>query len=520
LGEQVSSLLDFDGLSVHPLPLLEDVEIPAPTIRAPSWLDRIVTSAREERLTHTYGKSYRDIVRAFRLSFENAPDLVARPESEDDVARVLDWASGEDIAVVPYGGGTSVNGGVEAGGSERLRGVVSLDTRRMGRVVEIDRQSLLARVQAGVLGPELEAQLRPHGLTLRHYPQSFELSTLGGWIATRAGGHFATLYTHIDELVASVRMITPSGLFATRTLPASGAGPSPDRLVIGSEGILGVITEATMRVHVRPSFRAKASIHFQRFEQGVAAARALAQSGLHPSNARLLDGDEALLNAVALDGSSVLMVAFESADHPLEAWIERAIAVAASCGGACPGGPRLSYSDEHRADGRGGHADEAWKSAFLEAPYLQSALISLGVLVDTFETACTWSRFEALHQDVTQSVRSALHRVAGKGRVTCRLTHIYPDGPAPYYTFIGPAKRGGELEQWAEIKAAASEALMRNGATITHHHAVGRTHRPWYDRERPDLFASALRAAKASLDPKGILNPGVLIDPQVDRDHT
>jgi alkyldihydroxyacetonephosphate synthase len=513
LVEQISTLLTFEGLHPRPLPRMEDIDLPPPRIREPARLEHIIGRSRDERVMHTYGKSYRDIVRAFRLQLEHPPDLVAHPESEEDVERILDWAGGANVAVTPFGGGTSVVGGVESPPDARFSGALSLDMRRMGRVLDVDRVSRLARIQAGALGPDLESELRAHHLTLRHFPQSFEHSTLGGWIATRAGGHYATLYTHIDDLVASIRMMTPTGVFATHTLPASGAGPSPDRMVLGSEGILGVITEAVVRLHEHPSFRAKASVHFRSFREGASAARALAQSGLYPTNCRLLDGDEALLSGVALDGSSVLMIAFESSDHPLEAWIERAIAIAAGYGGVCPNGPRLTYADRSRAEAGTRSADELWKSVFLEAPYLQSALVSLGVLVDTFETACTWARFEALHQDVIESVGDAMRQVAGKGRVTCRLTHVYPDGPAPYYTFIAPAREGGEIEQWSEIKAAASEALLRHGATITHHHAVGRTHRPWYDRERPEPFAAALRAVKATLDPKGILNPGVLIDP-------
>jgi alkyldihydroxyacetonephosphate synthase len=338
-------------------------------------------------------------------------------------------------------------------------------------------------------------------MTLRHFPQSFEFSTLGGWIATRAGGHFATLYTHIDDLVESLRMVTPRGLWESRRLPASGAGPSPDRLALGSEGILGVITEAWVRVRPRPRFRSRASLRFRELGGAVAAARELAQSELYPANCRLLDGREALLHRVALDGSSVLLLAFESADHPVDAWMARALEIARGRGGE--GEPR-----EDRDPDEAG----AWRAAFIAAPYLFNTLVSLGCVVDTFETACTWDRFEALDRAVRAAVGEALRRECGGGLISCRFTHVYPDGPAPYYTFIGPGRRGAELQQWHAIKTAASDALGAAGGTITHHHAVGRVHRPWYDRERPEPFAAALRAAKAALDPDGMLNPGVLID--------
>jgi alkyldihydroxyacetonephosphate synthase len=414
-----------------------------------------------------------------------------------------------------------VVGGVEGDVGSDFSGVCAIDLRAMNRVVEVDAVSRAARIEGGALGPEIEEQLAPHGLTLRFYPQSFEFSTLGGWIATRAGGHFATLYTHIDDLVESVRMVTPSGVLETRRLPASGAGPSPERLVLGSEGTLGVVTEAWMRVQARPKWRASASVMFTRFEAAVACARELAQSGLHPSNCRVLDAREALLNHVSDGGSSVLVVAFESADHPLEAWMTRALAIAAGHGGVCAHG--AVYKDMGaKVDGESarsaarstpGAGDPAasWRQAFLEAPYMQSALVSLGVVVDTFETACTWDRFEALHAAVSRAAEDAMARVAGAGMLSCRFTHVYPDGPAPYFTFVAPGRAGHEIEQWSAIKRAVSDALAASGGTITHHHAVGRLHRPWYHREASPLFVRAMGAVKSELDPAHLMNPGALL---------
>jgi alkyldihydroxyacetonephosphate synthase len=374
----------------------------------------------------------------------------------------------------------------------------------------VDPVSRAARIQAGASGPRLEDQLREHGLTLRHFPQSFELSTLGGWIATRAGGHFATLYTHIDDLVESVRALTPRGPWESRRLPGSGAGPSPDRLLIGSEGILGVITEAWMRVQARPVFKAKADVAFATFEVGARAVRALAQSGLHPSNCRLLDPGEAAMTGADQSGRALVVLGFESADHPLDAWMDRALECCGDHGGELSGAPRIS-GPEGGAE-RGG-AEGAWRSAFLQAPYLRDTMVAAGVLSDTFETAITWDRFDEFVATTRERAEGAMRAVYGGGRVTCRLTHVYPDGAAPYFTLLAPARRGSELEQWDEVKAVASEAVIAGGGTITHHHAVGRDHRPWYDRQRPERFADALRAAKAAVDPQGVLNPGVLIDP-------
>lgn len=508
LGQMVEGVLGFAPPARLSPPRLDAVELPASALDVPDALaDRVRVDA-EDRIRHTYGRAYRDIVRGFYGDFRAAPDAVAHPESEQDVLQILEWADRDGVAVVPYGGGTSVVGGVECDRPRR----VSLDLGRLQSILEVDEVSRLARIQAGIRGPRLEAGLKPQGLTLRHFPQSFEHSTLGGWVATRAGGHFATLYTHIDDLVASTRTIAPSGVVQTRTLPGSGAGPSPDRMILGSEGSLGVITEATVRVRPRPTYRASASLHFAEFAEAVAAARALAQSGLHPSNCRVLDRREAALNAVTQDGASVLIVAFESADHPLEPWLTRAVELAHDHGGVLKGGLRYRTAGETTSDGEGRDSAEAWRAAFIDAPYLQSILVSLGVLVDTFETAVPWSGFDALHAALVDNVRGAMKRVAGRGTLTCRFTHVYPDGPAPYYTFLCPARPGAELEQWAEIKAAASETLLAHGATITHHHAVGRTHRPWYEQQAPAPFLDALRAAKRALDPRGIMNPGVLID--------
>src|SRR3954454_17123173 len=282
--------LGFEPEKVEPPPSLEDLELPEPRLRPPGGaLAEIVADDTYARASHAYGKAYRDIVRAFRGRVDNPPDLVAFPRAEDELTAVLDWCADNGAAAIPFGGGTSVVGGVEPRGLDKA---VTIDLRGMDSVVEVDRESRAALIEGGATGPRLEEQLREHGYTLRHYPQSFEYATLGGWIATRAGGHFATLMTHIDDLVESVRAVTPSGVWESRRLPGSGAGPSPDRILIGSEGILGVITEAWVRARPRSKFKASATVHFDTFEQGAEAVRAIAQAGLYPSNCRLLDEAE------------------------------------------------------------------------------------------------------------------------------------------------------------------------------------------------------------------------------------
>ena len=490
--------------AAQPPPRLEDITLSDSTVAVPPALAHLCSDDRYERASHTYGKSYRDVVRAYRGDFSPAPAVVARPKTEADVVALLEWCSEAGLPAVPYGGGSSVVGGVEC------RGAVSIDLTGLDRVMEIDPVSRAARIQAGALGPVLEDQLRPHGYTLRHFPQSFEFSTLGGWLATRSGGHYATVYTHIDDLCESLRVVTPSGICESRRLPGSGAGPSPDRMFLGSEGTLGVITEAWMRVQDRPRWKATASVHFPSFEAGASATRAVAQSGLFPTNCRLLDPVEAMTSAGVTDGASILVLGFESADHPVDAWLDRAVSCCQDHGGSIPEGIRRTAPSGDEEPTAAASAD-TWRNSFLRAPYTRDALIAMSVIAETFETACPWDAFPALHAEVMATVTKALDEVCGGGWVTCRFTHVYPDGPAPYFTVLAPGRPGSELEMWAEVKAAASEVLLANGGTITHHHAVGRDHRPWYDRQRPAVFARALEAAKTALDPSGVMNPGVLI---------
>ena len=504
LRKAVAQRYGIDDLPAVAPPSVSEIELRAPRLQPPSSLETICTVEPYERLLHSYGRSYADCVRIFRRDFPNPPDLVAYPESTQDVVDLLDWADTVGAAVIPFGGGSSVCGGVEPDVGDSYPGTLTIDLAKLDRVLEVDQKSRAARIQGGARGPALEAQLKEHGYTLRHFPQSFEHSTLGGWIATRSGGHFATLYTHIDDFVESTTTVTPRGLLETRRLPGSGAGPSPDRLMIGSEGILGLIVEAWMRVQDRPTHRAARAITFPSFGAGAEAVRALGQAGLYPSNCRLIDAAEAAGTGAGDGRHSLLVLAFESADHPVEPWMSRALELAQDHGGTFGDG----------GEGHRGGATGSWRDAFLRAPYYREVLAPSGVVSDTFETSITWDRFEAFHANISEHVSRVIERVTGRaGTVTCRFTHAYPDGPAPYFTFQGLGSAAGCLDQWREIKQAANEVVIAEGGTITHHHAVGRDHRPGYDLQRPDLFADALTAAKRSLDPNGLLNPGVLIDP-------
>ena len=497
-------------ITAKPVPSLDDAELRAPRIPVPDSVAGWCSTTTYDRARYAYGAHFTERVRAFNLDFANPPDVVAHPRNDTEVEATLEWCDANGYVTVPYGGGSSVVWGVTPHDDLGPTVVVSLD--RLDQVLEIDEVSRAARIQAGVFGPHLEDQLRPSGHTLRHFPQSFRFSTLGGWIATRSGGHYATNHTHIDDFVESVRMITPAGWLQSRRLPGSGAGPSPDRMVIGSEGIYGIITEAWMRIQRRPTFRATAGVAFDSWQAGYEAVRRIVQAKLWPANLRILDPEEAR-RAAGLDGTSALViVAFESAELTQRHNIAQAVEIARDSGGHIADDDIRIDDGTGAPTGRDGAVGE-WRKRFIGIG--SGVETSLGLIVDTFETAVTWDRWPTFDAEIRARVGAALTDTFGPHHsLSCRFTHVYTDGPAPYYTWSGMGAQGSEIAQWQTIKDAAIEAVVDAGGTVTHHHSVGRMHRPGgYDRQRPELFAESMRAVKQRLDPNGILNPGVLIDP-------
>jgi len=482
--------------------------LPQPRLSVPQPLARFASQDRYQRALHAHGHSFAEVVAAFAGRYDDAPDLVLFPRNERDVEAALEWCSAQRVALIPFGGGTSVVGGVAPRLDGSYNGVASLDLSRIAGVVEVDALSQAARVLAGTPGPRLEGELRSHGLAFRHYPQSFAFSTVGGWVATRAAGHYGTGPTHIEERVEGVCALTPAGRLLSRRLPASGAGPSPDRLLAGSEGILGVITEVWLKVVRLPELRARLAVLFPDFLAGCDGLRELLQSDLLPTTCRLLDERE---RATYLPGKgAVLLLSFErrgeGAERQARAELERAAALLRGCGGRV-----LS----REVGGRRGAQEAAYRQAFFAGPYLRDLLIHYGAIAETFETAITWERLAGLCAAVEQAAATVFEGERGF-RLSVRLTHAYPDGAAPYFTVIGPASPEGAVERWLEIKGAVSEAVLGAGGTITHHHAVGRDHLPYYSRQAPRPFALALAAAKRAVDPAWVLNPGVLIPPAAD----
>lgn len=499
---------DFLGLTPREPaapPSLEAVRLPAPRLRAADAPCPAEDGAYW-RISRSAGKSTRELLALRRGEVRHAPDVVAFPRNRAEIVALLEWADQRRLAVVPFGGGTSVTGGVEPVVGDGFEGVLTIDMTAMGRLLEIDDVSRLVRAEAGILTPALDAALKPRGLTLRHYPQSYMYTTLGGWIVTRSAGHFAMLQGRFDDRVAGLGVVTPRGFGDTRVLPGSSIGPDPDRLWIGSEGTLGIVDEAWVRVLPVPDHRAVRTLAFADMARALEATRAIAQSGLWPSHLRLLDPFEAMVSGALTAahgpaGSARMILGFEAAGRPVDGELDLALAIARDHGGT------VLDAGEGRSE-----AADAWRSTFFKQPFVRDHMLDLGLVVDTFETAIPWRAAAGFYESVRADTLAAVERACGQGGVLGRTTHVYPDGIAFYFTFFGPAGDGDRaLAQWHEIKAAATESCVRHGGTASHHHACGRDHAPWMPLETPAVWQRALAGAKAAVDPDGRLNPGVIL---------
>jgi alkyldihydroxyacetonephosphate synthase len=472
-----------------------------------------VRTDRESRLVHAGGKSYPDLFRRRTGDAEDAPDAVVLPGSHDDVQRVLDVCVANSVAVVPFGGGTSVVGGVEPVRG-RFAAVVALDLSRLDQLVSLDQQSMTATLQAGLRGPQAEKLLREHGLTLGHFPQSYVHASIGGYAATRSAGQASTGYGRFDDLVVGLRMATPAGELSLDHGPASAAGPDLRALAVGSEGVFGVITEVTLRVRPQPEQRVYEGWFFRSFDQGAAALQALAQQRVGPDVVRLSDEHETRVT-MSLAGGGGLKRSMGTWWLRVRGYADGCLAIVGWEGtSGSVSARRTATGDvlrEHKGLRLGESVGRAWERGRFDGPYLRDELMDRGVLVETLETAAPWSRLRDLHDSVAAALRNALATDRAQPIVMCHVSHLYETGASLYFTFAAAAQDGHELEQWRAAKTAASEAIVAAGATITHHHAVGTDHAPYLRAEIGDLGIDILRAVKERLDPTGILNPGKLI---------
>ena len=487
-----------------PVPL-EDVELPEPALGGDlhSRLAAIVGEAaiRDDRLArvaHALGKSYPDLVRIRAGDATSAPDAVVYPASHDEVAAVLELCAAERVAVTPFGGGSSVVGGVEPR-RDGFAAAITLDLARMDQLVAADPVSLTATLEPGCTGPRIEELLAAEGLTLGHFPQSWEYATLGGFVATRSAGRASTGYGRIDELVLGVRLAAPVGTIELPPLPATAAGPGLRGVVVGSEGTLGVVTAATLAVKAAPAAKLNEGWVFSSWQEGCEAFRAMEQAGDAADVCRLSDEAETGLNAAAsghdAPGPCLAVVGWEGDEDDIERRAERT----------------RVHLERAGAKPLGEEAGERAGRNYFAGPYLRDELLGLGVLVETLETATTWSRLQPLYAAVGDALRAALGARGTDALVMCHVSHLYRTGASLYFSFLARQERGAELDQWRAAKAAACDAILAHGGTITHHHAVGRDHAPWMNQEVGDVGVEALRALKRALDPAGIMNPGKLL---------
>jgi alkyldihydroxyacetonephosphate synthase len=524
------------GLPPHALGFLRDTVGVSPTLRPPVALEHVrldppaipasaldelrgilgsghVRDDHADRVTHAAGKGYPDLVRLRAGTPAGAPDAVLYPSSHEQLRALLATCSRLSLALVPFGGGTSVVGGVEP-----LRGshhaVVALDMERMASVLALDEQSLLLNVQAGARARELERWLVSKGLTLGHFPQSFEYVTLGGCAATRSAGQASTGYGRFERMVQGLRMASPAGDIEPHAVPASAAGPDLRELLVGSEGVLGVIDELSLRVRRAPSKRTYEGVFFESFEVGANAFRALSQAHCAPDVARLSDVQETRMS-LALAGSGGVKGRLGRVYLAARGYGDGCLAILGFEGSAEEVAARRALATQivRGADGLrvGRSPGEAWLASRFSAPYLRDELLTHGVMVETLETATRWSNLTALHAKVIAAIEDALRAQGTPGVAMCHVSHLYETGASLYFTFLAAQREGKEIEQWQAVKDAASTAILDGGGTITHHHAVGRDHAQWMRREVGDVGLGALRALKAELDPAGIMNPGKLL---------
>jgi alkyldihydroxyacetonephosphate synthase len=470
-----------------------------------------------DRFLHGFGKGYLDLIHAWRGALQRLPDVVVYPEEEGRIAELFRESANWDFVVVPYGGATTVLSGVSAGISDRKM-VLCLDFRRMNRILSIDAKSLLAEVQPGCLGPEVERAMGSVGLTLGHFPQSFEFSSVGGWVATRGAGYESTRYGKIEDMVESVRLVTPQGIIETPRVPASSAGPDIREIVVGSEGSIGVITAVTLKVRKAPASESYLGVMFRRFEDGIEAVRAMVQNDIVPNVVRLSDSSETAASlALArrsnrsyvervgvwflkkrgyLDTGNALMILGFEGSHD---WVkfERKRAVA-TC-------------KQFRGFSLGEGVGRIWYEERFELPYLRDDLMKMGLLVDTLETAATWTRLSALHSQIITAFHESFEELHVSGYAMAHVSHVYRTGASLYFTFMAQQLTGREDEEWRLIKNKVTDVIVAGGGALSHHHGIGLEHVKWMRQYWGPLAVRVLKSIKHELDPKAIMNPGKLV---------
>jgi alkyldihydroxyacetonephosphate synthase len=524
----LASELNMPALLATPSRPLEELSLPpcALSLEDRHGLTRIlgaehVRDDAYERAFHTLGRSYHDLLRLRAGDLSLAPDAVVYPRATEEVLAILAFAAKHDIAVIPFGGGTSVVGGV-SGVRGAFKKAITVDLSAMDRVIDIDTVSGTATIEAGITGPALEKALEAKGVTLGHTPQSFEFSTLGGWIGHRGAGQGSNRYGRAEDWLVGISLATPRGLLTTGDAPASAAGPQMKDLVLGSEGVFGIITEATIRVRQRPQASDYRGYLFRDFESGMAAIRMAMQEDVAATMLRLSDADETRFYRAYGNLGKATRLSHRIADFYLKIrqFDDRACALIAGFEGRRPAAAAARkqfdvIARRHGALALGARTGDRWQQSRFQAPYLRDPMMDRGVGIDTLETAASWTKLGTLYAATRAALETAIlqtvPREGAKGIVMCHISHSYTDGASLYFTYIFPRALDGEIAQWKAIKKAATDAVVANGGTVSHHHGIGEDHTPWIAQEKGTLGIDALRAVKAALDPNGILNPGKLL---------
>jgi alkyldihydroxyacetonephosphate synthase len=485
-----------------------------------------LSTEHSERLLHAYGKSYRDLVRIRKGDIEFCHDIVLFPRSHQDLVKIIETAGRHNISLVPFGGGSSVVGGVEVK-KEQKTACIDL-SRNMTKLLGIDKQSLLATFQAGVMGPELEKILNERGFSLSHYPQSFEFSTLGGWVAARSAGQQSTKYGKIEKLVTALKMISPNGEIETRKLPAKATGPDINQIIIGSEGIFGIISEVTVKIHPLPELKDYRGYLFENFSEGIRFIKEIIHDlEIYPATVRLSDETETKLlfklgekrhsyikdkindlvktyirevRHFSFDNMCLLLLGFEGIKEKVHFDQSRINEILKG----------------YKVVSLGKSIGDRWYESRFDLPYLRDALLDKGVLVDTLETSTIWSNFANLYKVVQESLKSAIGETGRKGLVGCHISHIYPEGASLYYTFVTKQNLGQELEQWQIIKNKVTDNIVEHQGAISHHHGIGADHAGWLPGEIGETGMQILKGIKEKLDPDNLMNPqNLLSEPQI-----
>ena len=529
LWPYISKVLGIEGEPTYTPPVkLENIELPQQRLNQhflkcvrKALRDDQIAMDKVERLVHSYGKSFRDLWRIRNGIVKAAPDIVVYPETEADIVTIVREAADHDVVLIPFGGGSNIAGSLEAIDDGRM--IVSLDMKRMDKVLELDKESCVARIQAGVMGPHMEEQLTALGFTLGHFPDSFEYSSLGGWIATRSAGMQSDKYGKIEDMVISLRVVTPSGTIVTRTVPKSSNGIDVNHLCIGSEGILGIITEAAMQVHPLPECREFYGYVFPDFESGVAAVRESVDREWKPVIMRLNDigksqlsfaykskssGFKTFLGKAAksylknvkkfdLEQISLMLVAFEGNKQYFKTQRKHVDAIYKKYGAVALG------TDPGKSFEKGKY----------DFPYLRDYVMDRNIMADVSETSTIWSNLLPLYREVMKAIETAIRNTGFEPFLGCHISHTYHSGASLYFTFGCQQIPGREIEQYLYIKKAAEDAFLGHGGTLSHHHAVGFEHLPWIKDDISETGIKAVQALKDGLDPKGVMNPGKIIPP-------